>query len=454
MQDFLEYERIEPRRRDTVERIKDFKEIYKPLNTKDASSQSSRCVQCSNPYCSHGCPLDNHIPQWLLSVAKNDIDMAFAISNQTSPFPEIMGKVCPQDRLCEKTCTLNTGLGAVTIGAIENHINQEGFKKGLKIPFLEKKVGKKIAVIGSGPAGLSVATFLLRAGVDVDVYESLDRAGGLLTYGIPGFKLDKNDVQRRVDMLTENGMGLHLNTTIGKDVEFKELIKNYDGVFIGIGAKKQNTISIPNISSNGVHQAMEVLTDIQKSIFSSKRPTIDLANKKVVVIGGGDTAMDCVRTSIRQKSSNVKCLYRRDEKSMPGSLKEHNNAKLEGVDFIFHLSPKEIVVDDNNNVKSIIMQKTKFDDNNKLITLDECEEIQADIIILALGFNMQVPNFIKENNISLSDKQTLKLNNYRTSIDKVYAGGDCFRGADLVVNAALDGREASKIILKDLGLTQ
>lgn len=451
MQDFLEHGRVEPTRRGVVERIKDFDEIYENVHPKEAHHQSSRCVQCSNPYCSYGCPLDNYIPQWLKSVASENIDLAFAISNQTSPFPEIMGKVCPHDRLCEKTCTLNEGLGSVTIGPIENYINQEGFKKGLEVPFAKEKVGKSIAVIGSGPAGLSVATFLLRAGVDVHMYEKSNRAGGLLTYGIPNFKLDKSDIERRVDILVKNGLKLHLNTEIGKDISFDKLKENNDGIFIGIGATKSNTIDIPNVGANGVYQAMEVLVDIQKSLFNSTKPNVSLKKKKIVVVGGGDTAMDCVRTSIRKKATEVKCLYRRDEKSMPGSLREHINAKLEGVEFVFHLSPKEIIVDENNNAKAIRMQKTILKDGT-LKTIDEYEDIEADIIIFALGFSVDIPPFMKDNNIKVSDRNRVLLKDYRTSMDKVYAGGDCFRGADLVVNAALDGREASKSILKDLGL--
>jgi glutamate synthase (NADPH/NADH) small chain len=451
MQNFLEYERGEPSKRNAQERIKDFNEIYTKLPERENTHQAQRCVQCSNPYCSHGCPLDNHIPQWLKAMSNNDIKLAFELSNQTSPFPEIMGKVCPQDRLCEKTCTLNKDLGAVTIGFIENHINQKGFDEGLNITFSKEKTDKKVAIIGSGPAGLSVATFLLRAGVEVVIYERDDRAGGLLTYGIPSFKLEKSNVQRRVKILTDAGAKIVLNCEVGKDISFEELQNKYDSIFIGIGATDANTIDISNINAHGVYNAMEILTDIQKALFENKKPNINLENKKVIVIGGGDTAMDCLRVSIREKAQKVSCLYRRDESSMPGSKKERVNAKDEDVKFHFHLSPSEIMVDENNHIKAIKMQKTKLI-NGKLEMIDEFIEFEADIIILSLGFHLNAPEFITKNNIALNEKGVIKLNNYKTSLDRVYAGGDCFRGADLVVNAALDGREAAKAIINDLNI--
>ena len=449
MQNFLEHDRVEPDKRGEVERIRDFNEIYGVLSKKEASFQSTRCVQCSNPYCSHGCPLDNHIPQWLKAVANKNLELAFTLTNKTSPFPEIMGKVCPQDRLCEKTCTLNEGFGAVTIGFVENYINQQGFERNLQVQFSKNKLGKKVSIVGSGPAGLSVATFLLRAGFDVEIYERDDRAGGLLTYGIPNFKLHKTDVERRVNILLEQGMKLHLNKEVGQDISFEDLRKNSDAVFVGIGATGAKEIDIANKQAKNVYKAMEVLIDVQKSIFNNTAPKIELKNKRVVVIGAGDTAMDCVRTSIRERAADVKCLYRRDEESMPGSLKEHLNAKQEGVEFVFHLSPSEIKVNDKNEVTSIVMQKTAFKDG-KLEALDEYEEIEADIVIFSLGFNVVIPSFIKDSGVKLDEYGNIALNDYRTSEAKVYAGGDCFRGSDLVVNAALDGREAARAIMEDL----
>jgi glutamate synthase (NADPH/NADH) small chain len=454
MQNFLNYDRVEPVKRDVFERLKDFKEIYNRFSTTEAKTQSSRCVQCGDPYCLNACPLSNYIPYWLKETAKEDMELAFRISNQSSPFPEIMGRVCPQDRLCEGSCTLNDGYGAITIGSIETFISETGFENGLKPNFDNEPNGKKIAIIGSGPAGMSCATYLLRNGFSVDMYERADTAGGLLTYGIPGFKLNKDVVKRRIDWLVEAGMNLHLNTEVGKDVSFKELEDNFDAIFIGIGATKSNSARLENEDANGSFMAIDFLSNVQKREFGfSYNNDVDVEGKKVVVIGGGDTAMDCVRTSVRSKAQSVQCLYRRDAESMPGSRKEYKNATEEGVEFVFNVSPKSIKTDENNNITSVVLEKTELaeaDENGrqKLVIVDNSEyEIEADVVIFALGFSQEVPSFIQEAGLELDKWNGVVVNkNYQTSKENIYAGGDCYRGADLVVRAALDGRECAKAI--------
>ncbi|NWF66771.1 MAG: glutamate synthase subunit beta [Campylobacterales bacterium] len=458
MQGFIDTERVEPTKRNVLERLKDFNEIYESLDGEDAKWQANRCVQCGDPYCMNKCPLHNFIPQWLKKVSENDFEFAFLLSNHSSPFPEIMGRVCPHDRLCEGDCTLNDGFGAITIGAIETYISEEGFKRGLKPDFSIQKTDKRVAIIGSGPAGLSCATYLLRAGINVDMFERADMAGGLLTYGIPGFKLDKDVVKRRVDILVEAGLNLKLNCEVGSNISFEEIDKNYDAIFLGIGATKPNSANVKNENSNGVIQAIEFLTEVQKKNFNKQYlDKVDVKGKNVVVIGGGDTAMDCVRTSIRLGALSVKCLYRRDSYNMPGSKKEYKNAIEEGVEFVFNVSPKEIVVDNNNCVKSIIMQKTSLTQADSK-GRQKCEvvegndyEIEADIVILSLGFSQEIPEFLKSSNIECDSSGNIVINSeFATTNSKIYAGGDCRRGADLVVTAAFDGREAAKSIIKKL----
>ncbi|WP_292662885.1 glutamate synthase subunit beta, partial [Nitratifractor sp.] len=341
---FFDLERIDAVKRDVVVRIKDFDEIYEIFRSDKASEQADRCIQCGDPYCHNGCPLHNFIPHWLKRTAEEDLELAFRLSNESSPFPEVMGRICPHDRLCEGSCTLNDGYGAITIGSIETFISEEGFKKGLRPRFADKKIGKKVAIVGAGPAGLSVATFLLREGIDVEIFDRQSRPGGLLTYGIPGFKLNKNVIQRRVAQLEEAGAVFHLDTEIGKDIPFEKLVENYDSVFLGTGATKGRRPGINGEDAKGCYLAMEYLVNVQKRLFGEPvDEAIEVKGKRVVVIGGGDTAMDCVRTALREKASEVKCLYRRDAHNMPGSRKEYINAKEEGVEFEFYTAPKEVL---------------------------------------------------------------------------------------------------------------
>ena len=458
MQNFVFVERVDPKKRNVVERIKDFNEVYEVYNQNEASGQTERCIQCGDPYCHNKCPLHNYIPQWLKAVADKDLELAFNLSNEPSPFPEIMGRICPHDRLCEGDCTLNDGYGAITIGPIETFINEEGFKAGLKPKFAEKKSGKKVAIIGAGPAGLSAATYLLRAGIDVEIFERADRPGGLLTYGIPGFKLDKNVLFRRVKWMEEAGLKIRYGVEVGKDKPFDELTRDFDAVFIGVGATKQRRIGIPNENAKGCMMAMDLLVNVQcKQFGDSYDKQVDVKDKRVVVIGGGDTAMDCVRTSLREGARSVTCLYRRDARNMPGSRKEYLNAKEEGVDFVFNASPKQVIVNNDGEVIGIEMLKTALGepDESGRQRLKEIEgsefRVDADVIVFALGFTPVPFEFLSANGIETNSWGGIEIDeNFETSTKGVYAGGDCRRGADLVVTAVYDGREAAKAIIKNL----
>ena len=451
MLNFTKIDRNNPLKRGVMQRIKDFKEVYEVFDKNKAQEQADRCIGCGDPYCHNKCPLHNIIPAWLKQVAQNDLEMAFNISNETSPFPEILGRICPHDVLCEGDCSLNDTHGAITIGSIETHISESGFEQGLKPYFTSNKIGKKVAVVGSGPAGISVATFLLRAGVDVEIFERANKAGGLLTYGIPGFKLDKHRIQRRINWLEEAGLVLHTNCEIGKDKSFDELTKEFDAVFLGIGATKGKYPGIDGEKNNNVYLAMDFLTTIQKRNFDEELDHfIYVQDKKVVVIGGGDTAMDCVRTSVRENAKSVKCLYRRDEANMPGSKKEVINSKEEGVEFVFNVSPKAITKE------GVILEKTVMSEadesgRQKVNIIKDSEYLEeADVVILALGFDQELPEFIKQSGLELDRWNGIVVNEkHQTSNPKIYAGGDSVRGANLAVTATADGKNAAKYIIEN-----
>jgi len=457
MLNFTKFERVNPEKRDVLQRLKDFDEVYQVFSKQRATEQADRCMQCGDPYCHTGCPLGNYIPAWLKQTATKNPDMAFALSNETSPFPEILGRICPQDVLCEGACSLNTGHGAISIGAIETYISENAFENGLKPQFTTKKNGKRVAVIGSGPSGISAATFLLRKGFEVEMFERADRAGGLLMYGIPGFKLDKTTVDRRINWLLEAGMKLHTNCEIGKDKSISDLEKDFDAIYLGIGATASNKVKVDGENSSNVYFAIDFLTGIQKRNLGSKNVNyIDVKDKRVVVIGGGDTAMDCVRTSVREGAETVKCLYRRDEKNMPGSKKEVVNAKEEGVEFVFNVAPKSIKVENNSAVAVELLETSMSEPDSsgrQKVVINEGSEYleEADVVILALGFSPEVPAFLKELNVETNSWGGIVIDsNFKTSNKKVYAGGDCRRGAHLAVTAAVDGREAAKAIIRDL----
>ena len=469
MLNFTKINRENPNKRDVMQRLKDFDEVYEVFGKNKAREQASRCMQCGDPYCHSKCPLHNIIPGWLKQTAQKDLELAFNISNETSPFPEILGRICPQDVLCEGDCSLNDTHGAITIGSIETHISEMGFDNGLIPKFSNKKIDKKVAIVGSGPAGISAATFLLRAGVAVEMFERADLAGGLLTYGIPGFKLDKTKVQRRVNILVDAGMKLHLNCEIGKDKKFEELEKEFDAVFIGIGATKGRNAGLDGEQSLNVYKAMDFLTSVQKRNFLKqsdehenneiaqelREKFINVKDRIVAVIGGGDTAMDCVRSAVREGAKEVKCLYRRDEANMPGSKKEVQNAKEEGVEFVFNVAPKSIVTNSGILATALELQKTQLSQSDangrqKLSIIQNSEYMQdVDIIIYALGFDQELPAFIKDLKLDLDKWNGIKVNeNFQTSNQKVYAGGDGVRGANLAVRAAADGKAAAKAIVE------
>ena len=459
MQNFTNLERIDPLKRGSNERKKDYNEIYELFKNSDASSQADRCVQCGDPYCHNKCPLHNFIPQWLRGVAKKDINLSFKLSNETNPFPEITGRICPQDRLCEGDCTLEQdGYGAITIGSIETYISETGFKKGLKPEFAEEMSDKKVAIVGSGPAGFSCATYLMRAGINVEMFEKANKPGGLLTYGIPSFKLEKEIVFRRFDFLTEAGMKLHLNSEVGKDIDLKDLIENFDAVFIGIGAEKSRKANIPNENGKNVFLAIEFLKNIQQKNFNEEYDqNFEVKGKNVVVIGGGDTAMDCIRTSLREKAASVKCLYRRDAINMPGSKKEFKNAREEGAEFIFNASPKEVLLNSDGEVIGIEMLKTLLSQKDesgrqRVEIIDDSEyRVDADVVIFALGFDQVNPEFLSENGVETNKwGEIIADENQECTKPFIFTGGDCFRGSDLVVTAAEDGKIAANKIAKKL----
>ncbi|TKI69998.1 glutamate synthase subunit beta [Sulfurimonas crateris] len=459
MREFLTIERVEAKKRLVVERTKDFGEIYEVFDKSEASTQSERCIQCGDPFCLNKCPLHNYIPQWLKAVSEKDLEFAFKLSNEPSPFPEVMGRVCPHDRLCEGDCTLNDGHGAITIGSVETHITEEGFRAGFKPDFPGITTDKKVAIIGSGPAGLSAATYLLRSGIAVTVYERSDRAGGLMTYGIPNFKLDKKIIERRIKFLTDAGMELVLNCEVGKDITFEEIADKHDAMFIGIGATKAKKASINGEQAPNVYKAMDYLTAIQRKNFKlSYDKKFDFKDKNVVVIGGGDTAMDCLRTAKREGAKSVTCLYRRDAHNMPGSQKEYKNAMEEGVDFTFFVSPKEIILNDKGNAVGVEVIKTTLGakDESGRQKMEEVKgseyRVNADVVIMSLGFDPEAPSFLAENGIDTNKWGGIIINEetHETTTSGIYAGGDCYRGADLVVTAAYDGREAARSIVKSL----
>jgi len=457
---FLEITRRDPEKVPARHRIRFFNEIYGQYNSSTAAEQADRCLECGNPYCEWKCPVHNYIPNWLKLVSEGNLFEAAEMSNRTNTLPEICGRVCPQDRLCEGACTLNDGFGAVTIGSIEKYITDEAVKQGWR-PDLShvKETGKRVAIVGAGPAGLGCADILIRNGVKPVVFDKHPQIGGLLTFGIPGFKLEKGVVQQRRELLEEMGVEFRLEVEIGKDIDFQTLLDEYDAVFLGMGTYTSMKSGLPGENLPGVYDALPFLianTNHQLGYEKKASDFIDMKGQKVVVLGGGDTAMDCNRTSIRQEATSVCCAYRRDEENMPGSRKEVTNAKEEGVNFLWNRQPVEIVGDEKvKGVKVVTTKMGEADANGRRsaeVVPGTEEVIPADSVVIAFGFRPSPADWFADFNIEKDQggRVTAPENGefkYQTSNPKVFAGGDMVRGSDLVVTAVFEGRNAAEGIL-------
>lgn len=457
---FLDVSRQDPDKKEMQARTEQYVEIYQPFSEEQAVDQSHRCLECGNPYCEWKCPVHNFIPNWLKLVSEGNLFEAAELSHQTNTLPEVCGRVCPQDRLCEGACTLNDGFGAVTIGSTEKYITDTALEMGWR-PDMSKRVwtDKKVAIIGAGPAGLGCADVLVRAGVKPVVFDKYPEIGGLLTFGIPEFKLEKSVLTRRREVFEGMGIEFRLNTEIGKDISMAELMEEYDAVFLGMGTYKYMKGGFPGEELDGVYDALPFLISSVNRNLGYEKSTddfISVAGKKVVVLGGGDTAMDCNRTSIRQGADSVVCAYRRDEENMPGSRREVANAKEEGVEFLFNRQPIAIVGDGKvEGIKVITTELGEPDENGRRrpepIAGSE-EIVAADVVLVAFGFQPNPPEWLADHSVETNDwngviaaeEQQYK---FQTSNPKVFAGGDMVRGSDLVVTAIWEGREAGDGIL-------
>ncbi|MCU7835252.1 MAG: FAD-dependent oxidoreductase [gamma proteobacterium symbiont of Taylorina sp.] len=455
---FLEVDRKDPNKKTSETRITEYKEIYEIFDQDRTSEQADRCLDCGNPYCEWKCPVHNYIPHWLRLAQEGKIIEAAELSHRTNSLPEICGRVCPQDRLCEGACTLKSDFGAVTIGSIERYITDTAFAQGWKPDLSQvKDTGKKIAIIGAGPAGLACADVLARNGVKSVVYDRHPEIGGLLMFGIPEFKLEKGVIRKRREILEGMGIEFVLNTKVGDDIGLDALIEQYDAVFMGMGTYTSMTAGIAGEDLEGVNVALDFLISNVKNCYDYETDYISMEGKKVVVLGGGDTAMDCTRTSIRQKADQVFCAYRRDEANMPGSKKEVQNAKEEGVEFLWNRQPVEIM-GENGKVTGIKLLTTQLGEpdergRRRPEPIAGSEEIIAtDVVLIAFGFRPNPADWFKDFDITLDERgrvvapvdQEFK---YQTNNPKVFAGGDMVRGSDLVVTAVSEGRQAAEGIL-------
>ena len=453
-----------PPKRKVDTRKKDFNEIYDEFISEKAKLQSSRCSQCGVPFCQVHCPLSNNIPDWLKLTAEGRLQEAYQLSQSTNNMPEVCGRICPQDRLCEGNCVIEqSGHGTVTIGSMEKYITDNAWEQGWVKPIEvvnEKK--QSVGIIGAGPAGLAAAEQLRKDGYQITIYDRYDRPGGLLIYGIPNFKLEKFVVERRTNLLKESGIKFELNFEVGKDQTLDQLRKKHDALLIATGVYKAREINIPGSDLDNIFPAMEFLTASNKKGLGDKvelfdKGILNAEGKDIVVIGGGDTAMDCVRTSIRQKAKSVKCLYRRDKENMPGSAREVANAEEEGVEFVWLSSPKEFK--GKNKVEKILVDKIELGEPDETgrrkpkIKDGSQYEINADMVIKSLGFDPEdLPNLFGNPNLKVTQWGTIKadFDTLQTNLDGVFAAGDIVRGASLVVWAIKDGRDASLSIKKYL----
>ena len=457
---FVELPRQSPEKITARRRVRDWNEVYGHYEDKTVAQQAGRCIDCGNPYCEWKCPVHNYIPNWLKLINEGRLLEAAELSHQTNSLPEICGRICPQDRLCEGACTLNDDFGAVTIGSIEKYITDEAFKQGWK-PDVSGVIqtGKQVAIVGAGPAGLGCADILARNGVKPIVYDRYQRIGGLLTYGIPSFKLEKEVVEKRREILEGMGVEFKLGIEIGKDVSFESLSGEHDAVFLGMGTYTYMKGGFEGENLPGVYEALPYLVSNINKLFSENidAPYIDMQGQRVVVLGGGDTAMDCVRTAIRQGANSVTCIYRRDQANMPGSMREVENAKEEGVTFMWNRQPLKIIGDRLvSGVKVVETKLGKPDSSGRrqpeIIEGSE-EVISADRVIVAFGFKPSPADWFSDHDVQVDDTGKVMVGDkltqlpYQTSNSNVFAGGDMVRGSDLVVTAVFEGRTAAQSIL-------
>lgn len=462
---FIELPRQEPVKTSVRVRIQEWGEIYGRYDAHHAVAQAARCIHCGNPYCEWKCPVHNYIPNWLKLIAEGNLFEAAELSHRTNSLPEICGRICPQDRLCEGACTLNDGFGAVTIGAIETYITDEALKAGWRPDLSQvKDTGKRVAVVGAGPAGLGCADVLVRNGVKPVVYDRYPEIGGLLTFGIPAFKLEKDILKTRRAIMEEMGVEFVLDTDIGNDIAFQDVIDDYDAVFLGLGAYTYMKGGFPGEDLPGVFEALPYLiSSINRVMGLEQNPQdyIDFNAQRVVVLGGGDTAMDCNRTAVRQAATRVTCVYRRDEINMPGSRREVTNAKEEGVRFLWNRQPLQIIGRDG--VEGVKLVSTKLGEpdargRRRPEPVPDSEEIiAADRVIIAFGFRPSPAPWFDEFGIEIDELGRVKASpgsefKFQTTNAKIFSGGDMVRGADLVVTAVFEGREAAEGIVEYLGV--
>lgn len=460
---FIDLQRVDPPKKPLKVRKIEFVEIYEPFSEGQVKAQADRCLDCGNPYCEWKCPVHNYIPNWLKLANEGRIIEAAELSHQTNSLPEVCGRVCPQDRLCEGSCTLNGEFGAVTIGNIERYINDKAMEMGWRPDMSQvKSVNKRVAVIGAGPAGLACADVLTRNGVQVTVFDRHPEIGGLLTFGIPSFKLEKEVMIKRRELFEGMGIEFQLNTEIGQDISMQQLLSDYDAVFLGVGTYQSMRGGLANEDANGVYDALPFLIANTRKTMGfealAAQPYLDMQGQRVIVLGGGDTAMDCVRTSIRQGATNVICAYRRDEENMPGSRREVKNAREEGVEFQFNLQPLAIEVDGSGKVVGVKMVRTEMGPpdaagRRQAQPVAGSEHIiPADAVIMAFGFRPHSMPWLAEHNVELDATGRILApeaadNAFQTSHPQIFAGGDAVRGSDLVVTAIAEGRKAAEGIL-------
>jgi glutamate synthase (NADPH/NADH) small chain len=462
---FLDIPRTDPAKHPVETRVASFAEIYAPYDPQAAGQQAGRCLACGNPFCEWKCPVHNYIPNWLKLIQEGNLFEAAELSHKTNSLPEVCGRICPQDRLCEGACTLNDGLGAVTIGSIEKYITDEAFKRGWKPDMSNvQPTGRRVAIVGAGPAGLGCADILVRNGVTPVVFDRYTRIGGLLTFGIPPFKLEKEVVEKRREIMEGMGVEFRLGVDVGADVSFDSLLAEYDAVFLGMGTYSYVKGGFPGEDLPGVHEALPFLiSNINHELQTpgSAERLVSMHGKRVVVLGGGDTGMDCNRTAIRQGAESVTCTYRRDEHNMPGSRRDYKNSKEEGVEFLFNRQPIEIVGSDSvEGVKLIETRLGKPDARGRRVPepIPGSEHVlPADAVIIAFGFLPSPPAWFDQHEIRLHKTGRVRVSAtpttpFQTTNPKVFAGGDMVRGSDLVVTAVFEGREAAKGILGYLGI--